>query len=219
MSKSGMAGLPPAFSLRLRESTREAHDRAESQEFIQRLLDGSLHGRAVTALMRALMPVYVELERQLARFAEDPSVVLFDHRALDRAERLHADLVAAGIGAQGTPSPAVRHYVEVIEASAQSPQRLLAHHYTRYLGDLAGGQVISRLVQRHYDIASERLSYYDFSELGDTHHYRRTYRALLDLVPWSPSEQAEFIAECEVGYDANALLFAELARDSWLESR
>jgi hypothetical protein len=43
------------------------------------------------------------------------------------------------------------------------------------------------------------------------HHYRRQYKAILDLVPWSDVERAEFVAECIVAYRANAILFDELA--------
>ena len=201
---------PPAFSLRLREATSAAHDQAESQQFIQMLMAGSLNVRALVSLLESLVPVYTELEEQMKAHTADPTVGLFDHRALDRTERLCADLECFGSRGRMIDSPAVSAYVAAISESAASPHRLLAHHYTRYLGDLAGGQAISRLVQRHYGVSADHLTYYDFSDLGDTHHYRRTYRALLDLVPWTPTEQAEFIAECEVAFESNSVLFAEL---------
>jgi heme oxygenase (biliverdin-producing, ferredoxin) len=201
---------PPAFSLRLREATSAAHDQAESQQFIQMLMAGSLNVRALVSLLESLLPVYAELEEQMKAHASDSTVGLFDHRALDRTQRLQADLERFGSRGRMFDSSAVSAYVDAISASASSPHRLLAHHYTRYLGDLAGGQAISRLVQRHYGVSADHLTYYDFSGLGDTHHYRRTYRALLDLVPWTPTEQAEFIAECEVAFESNSRLFAEL---------
>lgn len=207
----------PAFTFRLREATSAAHDHAESEKFIQLLMNGSLNVRALVMLLESLLPVYTELEQQMKVHTTDPTVGLFDHRALDRAQRLCADLDSFGSRRSHGRSPAATGYVEVISASAEAPQRLLAHHYTRYLGDLAGGQAISRLVQRHYGVCADHLTYYDFSDLGDTPHYRRTYRALLDLVPWTPTEQAEFIAECEVAYEMNRLLFAELGERCGLE--
>lgn len=97
-----------------------------------------------------------------------------------------------------------------IEASATSPQRLIAHHCTRYLGDLAGGQVIAAMMRRHDGVEPEALTFYDFTALGDTMHYRRRYKALLDRVPWSPAEQAEFIAECRVAFAWNTEVFGQL---------
>lgn len=211
MTLVGLHSASP-FSRRLREATSAAHDRAESQQFIQLLLKGSLNVRALVLLLESLLPVYEQLEVHMRDQAAEPTVGLFDHRSLDRAQRLRDDLARFGRCGIPGPNPAVDAYVNVIADSAASPQRLLAHHYTRYLGDLAGGQVISRLVQRHYGVPESHLSYYDFSDLGDTHHYRKTYRALLDLVQWTLDEQAEFIEECERAYTANAVLFAALAQ-------
>ena len=203
------------FCERVRRSTAAAHDAAEHQRFIHALLSGGLDVRSVVLLLESLLPVYAELEAQLTAQREDATVGLFDHRALDRAPRLRADLARLGRrDPRPAPTPAVRAYVDIVRESATTPPRLLAHHYTRYLGDLAGGQAISRLVQRHYGLSPEQLTSYDFSDLGDTVHYRKQYRALLDLLPWSPTEQAEFIAECALAFEASARLFAELGARS-----
>ncbi len=206
------------FCTRLKTQTASAHRRAESSIFIQELMAGSLNVRAVVSLLAALEPVYQALEGTLRSMDSDPTIALFDHRTLDRADRLKADLHSSGRVHTDDPPKATHTYVEIIASAAGSPQRLLAHHYTRYLGDLAGGQAISRLVQRHYGIDSEQLTYYDFSAMGNTHHYRKQYRALLDLLPWSPVEQAVFIAECEIAYDINAALFVELGQQLGLET-
>jgi heme oxygenase len=210
---------PATFCATIKERTAAAHERAESQGFIRSLLSGELNVRSLVLLLEHLEPVYEELEGRLRMASQDPSVALFDHRRLDRRPRLREDLRRLGRRTTASPGPATLEYVRVIRASAASPQRLLAHHYTRYLGDLAGGQVIARLVERHYGVSGAHLTYYDFSDLGDLVHYRKQYRALLDLLPWSPAEQAEFIAECEVAYDANSRLFAELAGCCGLEQR
>lgn len=206
------------FCTRLKTQTAPAHRRAESSLFIQELMAGSLNVHAVMTLLAALEPVYQRLERMLRSVGSDPTIALFDHRALDRADRLFADLRSYGRGHTGDLPKATYAYVELITSAAGSPQRLLAHHYTRYLGDLAGGQAISRLVQKHYGIDPEQLTYYDFSAIGDTYHYRKQYRALLDLLPWSPVEQAVFISECETAYDINAALFMEIGQQLRLES-
>jgi len=55
------------------------------------------------------------------------------------------------------------------------------------------------------------LSFYDFSDLGDVVHYRRRYKSLLDLVPWSEAERGDFIDEAQLAFALNAALFDELA--------
>ena len=208
---------PTTFCATIKERTAAAHRRAESQAFIRSLMSGELNVRSLALMLEHLQPVYEELEAQLRLAQADPSVGLFDHRRLDRAVRLRNDLRGLGRRTAAVPGCATREYVAAVRASAASPQRLLAHHYTRYLGDLAGGQAIATLVERHYGLSRAQLSYFDFSDLGDLVHYRRQYRALLDLLPWSPTEQAEFITECEVAFDLTGRIFGELALASGLQ--
>lgn len=161
--------------------TRLDHERAERSPFIVGLLAGELDRRAHVELLRALLPVYQALEQLLLIQGEEASISLFDA------------------------------YVSVVREAAVSPQRLLAHHYTRYLGDMAGGRVIASRLRREYDIDQSALTYYDFGGLEDVHSYRRQYRSRLDEVPWTAAEQAEFIGECSLAYRANSQLFGELA--------
>jgi len=199
------------FCERVKAATARLHDQAETRPFISSLMGGSLNVRAYARYIQALQPVYQVLE-EVMRDLEDPVVGVFDHRGLDRSDRMIADLLSFGLSAGDRVSAATRNYREAIAASAADPHRLLAHHYTRYLGDMAGGQAVSRLMQRHYNIDRVSLTFYDFSALGDTHHYRKQYKNLLDLLPWSPIEQAEYIAESQVAYQLNIELFDELGR-------
>jgi heme oxygenase (biliverdin-producing, ferredoxin) len=199
------------FATQLREATREAHDAAESAPFIQQLMGGSLQTRHYVDLLLALEPVYGAMEEEFRAHGEESSVALFDHRKLDRHARIVHDLAGFGQIPGSRPLPtAVDDYVAAVHEAAASPQRLLAHHYTRYLGDLAGGQAIAARLRQHYDLDPEVLTFYDFSDLGDLVHYRRRYRDLLDLVPWSAAERADFVAESQRVFALNAALFHAL---------
>lgn len=202
------------FLEQVRSRTRAAHDAAERSVFVTALLDGRLDRRAYVELLRALAPVYRALEQSMRATADEASVALFDHRRLDRYERIRADLACFGQDPDGCarrPVPATDTYVAAVRAAAESPQRLLAHHYTRYLGDMAGGRVIASRMATEYDVEAAALTYYDFSDLGDVRHYRKRYTALLDLVPWSEQEREGFIDECLAAFSLNAALFADLA--------
>jgi heme oxygenase len=199
------------FTTTLREATREAHDNAEAAPFIQQLMAGSLQVRQYADLLLSLEPVYGAMEQQFRAHADESSIALFDHRRLDRHARLVHDLAALGQRPGSRPVPgAVDTYVTAVHDAARSPQRLLAHHYTRYLGDMAGGQAIAARLRTHYGLESDALTLYDFSDLGDLVHYRRRYRDLLDLVPWSDVERAEFIDESKRVFALNSALFTAL---------
>lgn len=202
------------FMTEVRERTRAAHDAAERSTFITALLDGRLDRRAYVELLRSLAPVYRALEQGLRATADESSVALFDHRRLDRYDRIRADLAYFGQDPDRCarrPLRASDAYVTAVRDATSTPQRLLAHHYTRYLGDMAGGRIVASRLSSEYAIDSAALTYYDFSGLGDVRHYRRRYTDLLDLVPWSEEERREFVDQCLLAFALNASLFAELA--------
>ncbi len=200
------------FSDTVRQDTRVDHEQAERSAFIVSLLGGELDKRAHVELLKALHPVYRELERSLVEQSGQPSIDLFDDRRLDRCERIADDLRTYGVDADTEGSlSASRAYVELIHDAAQSPQRLLAHHYTRYLGDMAGGRVIASRLASQYGIEPSALTYYDFSGLDDVHAYRKQYKVHLDEAAWTEAERAEFIEESRRAYRANSELFADLA--------
>lgn len=206
-----MTNCPP-LSEEVVTRTKAAHDRAEARPFVAELMAGSLSVRAYVDYLAVLAPVYGELERQLRATKDEASIALFDHRRLDRYDRIRSDLRGFGQDVEtSSPGQATIHYVEAVTSAAQIPQRLIAHHYTRYLGDLAGGQVIARCMAQYYDIPDALLTFYDFSDLGDVVHYRRRYKSLLDLVPWSTDEKQQFIDEVSTAFELNSALFDELS--------
>lgn len=201
------------FADAVRMETRADHESAERSPFIIALLAGELDRRAHVEFLASLLPVYQALEQLLLVQGEDASIKVFDDRRLDRRARIAADLRTLGDDPDldSVQLPASRVYVRTVREAAASPQRLLAHHYTRYLGDMAGGRVIASRLRSEYDLDASALTYYDFSELDDVHHYRKQYRVGLDEVPWTDAEQAEFVEECRLAYRANTQLFGELA--------
>ena len=102
--------------------------------------------------------------------------------------------------------------MERINATANVPERFLAHHYLRYLGDLSGGQAIAALVARHYGIPAEALSMYRFTELPKPKIFKDSYRELLDNAPLTEEQRQALIDETVEGFRINASLFAQLGR-------
>ena len=58
--------------------------------------------------------------------------------------------------------------------------RLIAHAYTRYLGDLSGGQIVQRLLAKSLGLRPEQLSMYDFSGFPDPAALKTEYRHALE---------------------------------------
>ena len=198
------------LSTALRQATMEVHERAHHSSFMGALLAGDLPLTHVALLVEQHRAIYGALEAASDALADDPVAGPFVIDELRRVPALRADLAALG-STSPRVLPATRAYVARICSSIDDPPRFVAHHYTRYLGDLAGGQVVRKLLERTYGITGPGSSFYDFTALGSPSKFRTRYRALLDAAPWGPAEHARVSGEAVHAFELNIAVFDELA--------
>lgn len=174
----------PSLASRLREETREAHRAAERGHLVGRLLRGRVSRSTYVAYIAAMYRVYTALEAGLERHRPLAALAPLHWPALWRGDALARDLAAlAGPGWMGHVARdiAAEPYVDRLRGLDRSaPALLVAHVYTRYLGDLSGGQFLRAGAAR---VAPEALDFYDFSAVGDLDQARKSLRARLDAVP------------------------------------
>lgn len=206
------------FSARLKDVTKADHDEAEGSEFITTLMNGTRSSRDYVLLLSQYTYIYAALETEVRALAGDPDLAaIFDLR-LERSPQIKADLdgllPAHGLADIPAPLPATRDYVQHIRAAAQDPARIVAHHYLRYLGDLSGGQIIGRLVERHYGIAQDDLSMWRFEGIDKYKPCKDEYRAKLDAYAVTPERASSLLDEAAKGFTLNKALFGELLTQS-----
>ena len=219
MSTTETTDIETQFSARIRAATMGAHRDAERSSYVHRLMRGQLPLDGVADLMVQHHAIYGSLERTGDALATDPIVGPFLGPELLRVPRIEADLqrlVGSDWSERFSVHPATVAYVETIAATGEHPERFVAQHYTRIMGDLSGGQMIKRTLERHYgDDVVGALSFYDF-DIDDMDAYKDAYRARLDESPWSEDERDAFIDETNRAYTANSSVFGELDR-AWAE--
>ena len=170
------------------------------------LMKGELDSEAYFDYIAQLAPIYEALETWNS---DSP---FFDRR-LDRFERIIADLEHSGTKVVSNQTiEYVDHIKNLIKEKDEI--RLLAHHYTRYLGDLSGGQAIGSLVARNLSIPPNFLSFYDFDDIGDRVRYKETYRQNLDTLI-SEEDYEIFINEVILAFEHNRKIFFALG-ERWL---
>ena len=203
------------FSRRLRAATWDEHRKANQSAFMRGLFAGELPPARFAALSTQLYFVYAELERVAEAMRGDPEAGPFLSRGLTRLPALEADLAhyhGAGWREIVTPGPAARAYVRRVAATEGWPGGLVAHHYTRYMGDLSGGGIITRVAAEQYGIAGTGLSFYEFPEIPDAKAFKEEYRRRLDgLAAGDEPERDRIVAETQAAYALNLALLDELA--------
>lgn len=204
----------PTFSARLKAETAARHDAAEHSTFMTDLMGGKLSAADYQRLLNQYVYIYEALEEVAAVFRANPTPLTepFTLEGLDRLPAIRADLTALGQAEVDPALPATAAYAEAIRATASAPERFIAHHYLRYLGDLSGGQAVAALMARHYGLGEEALSMYRFEDLPKPKVFKDSYRSLLDEAPMTDDQRQALIDEALAGFDHNSRVFDELAQ-------
>ncbi len=209
------AGAPDdvaPLSLRLRDATSMLHRRAERAGIMPALLQGRLPLVGYVDLLTQLERLYGALERGLDAGGA-PAVP----PALRRLSALRGDLAllraraaAGGIVPPAPPLAITRHYTRRLAwLAGRDPVRLAAHAYVRYLGDLAGGQALRRVVGRAYGLADAGLCFYDFGPLDAAAALALELRAMLDALPATRADA--LLTEACWAFEAHVTMFDVLA--------
>ena len=202
------------LSVMMRDGSQTEHKDAESSSFMAELLEGRVNETGYAEYLAMLRPVYAALESAAARLAADPIVGTIIDPAINRLAAIDQDL-AYWSGRAELPqvrSDAVDAYVARIEATVADPVLFVAHHYTRYLGDLSGGQAIGRILARTFGLENgEGIAFYAFESVPKPKPYKDQYRARLDALPLTPADQQRVVDEVKTVFGLNGALFAELS--------
>ena len=203
------------LSAAMRQGSLAEHQAAEDSAFMAALLGGRVNEQGYADYLLRLRPVYAVLEEVTAAHADDPAVAAVRDPAIERLATIDADLEHWSPGAVlAVDSPATAAYCARIRAAAAEwPTLLVAHHYTRYLGDLSGGQAIGRLLDRTFELDGAGIDFYAFPAIEKPKIYKDGYRARLDGLGLSEGEVARVVEEVKLAFRLNQAVFAELAQN------
>ncbi|WP_055550873.1 heme oxygenase (biliverdin-producing) [Streptomyces sp. NBRC 110028] len=213
-----MDAAPTPFSALLRAASHEQHTEVAGSAFMGDLLGGRLGVDAYRRYTEQLWFVYRALESAPGRLAEDPVAGPFVTLDLARTRELERDLTHLGgprwrSGLE--PLPATERYAARVEACVRDwPAGLVAHHYTRYLGDLSGGQIVRAMAEKTwgFDRKGDGVRFYVFESIDNPAAFKRDYRALLDALPVDDLEKQRVVDECKRAYGLNSAILGDLGR-------
>ncbi|WP_341976901.1 biliverdin-producing heme oxygenase [Microbacterium sp. LWO13-1.2] len=205
-----------SFSAALRERSSGSHSTSEHAGFMASLLSGDASRDDYTALVAQHYFIYEALESAAERMRHDAVASVFLSDKLTRLPALEADLeflVGPDWRERITFLPTTRRYVDRIrQVGATWPGGFVAHHYTRYLGDLSGGVFIGRVMARRFGFQTNGVGFYLFDDIADPSAFKDVYREQLDAAPWDEAERERVIDEVLLAYRFNTELFEDLDR-------
>ncbi|HEY9742566.1 MAG TPA: heme oxygenase (biliverdin-producing) [Coleofasciculaceae cyanobacterium] len=203
------------LATKLREGTKKAHTMAENVGFVKCFLKGVVEKTSYRKLVSNLYFVYSAMEEEMERHSSHPILSKIYFQQLNRKKTLEQDLsfyYGANWREQVAPSPAAQAYVQHIrEVSASEPELLIAHSYTRYLGDLSGGQILKNIAQRAMNLSEgQGTAFYEFKEIPDEKAFKANYRKVLDELPIDETTADRIVDEANATFGMNMKLFQEL---------
>ena len=207
------------LSAALKTGTAESHEAAENVHFVRNFIKGEIDRELYKDLVSGLYHTYVALERLLDEHAPKYFGPCHFPAELGRVESLREDMEywhGDGWDKHGSacalPSPAVKDYVDRLEEVAgMDPLLLLSHAYTRYLGDLSGGKVLSRIARRALNLdGNDGLAFYDFERVPSAKLFKDSYRRSMDGLDLTEREIGRVVAEANVAFALNMRVFEEL---------
>lgn len=202
------------LSKQIKEGTKKSHTMAENTGFITCFLKGVVEKKSYVTLMSDLYHVYSAMEEEIEKHKNDPVVSKIYYPELFRKESIEKDLqyyLGDDWKSQVTQTNSCKEYVgRIRDVSGFSPMLLISHHYTRYIGDLSGGQVLKGIAQTALGVEDDAMNFYIFKDIPDEKKFKNDYRNTLDSLPLSQTQIDLIIAEANNAFKYNMKVFNEI---------
>lgn len=203
------------LSTELREGTKKAHTMAENMGFVRCFLRGVVEKNSYRKLVANFYYAYTAMEEELERHKDHPVVSKIYFPELHRKASLESDLAyyyGPNWANEISMTPGGQRYVDRIrEVGNNAPELLVSHSYTRYIGDLSGGQILKGIAQRAMNLSEgEGTAFYEFPEISDEKAFKAKYRESMDAAPVDDAMITRIVEEANDAFGVNMQMFQEL---------
>ena len=199
------------FSKKIKKDTSKSHSMAENTGFVTNFLAGVVSKESYKQLIADFYFIYTALEEQVEKFKDDPFIAPIAFDELKRVPALEKDCEFYwGENWRNTISPtdACKNYVKRVKKI--DAKFLVGHHYTRYLGDLSGGQILRNIANKSMNLDGKGLAFYDFEGIPNAKGFKERYRHALDNLPITWSDGELIINEANYAFKLNMDVFDEI---------
>lgn len=198
----------------LKEGTKKSHSMAENMGFIKCFLKGVVEKNSYRKLASNLYFVYGAMEEEMERLKDHPLISKIYFPELNRQPSLAKDLqfyYGNNWRNEIAITPAGQVYVDRIhEIANTAPELFAAHSYTRYLGDLSGGQILKGIAEKAMNLDGQGTAFYEFETISDEKEFKNKYRQALNDLPVDLATAEKIVDEANAAFKMNMNMFEEL---------
>ncbi|XP_041789302.1 heme oxygenase-like [Chelmon rostratus] len=206
------------LSEQIKKVTKESHVRAENTELMLSFQRGQVTLQQYKLLLCSLYEIYQALEEELERNCNHPGVApIYFPAELARLEAIEKDLeFFYGQNWREkivVPAATKRYSHRLRQIGKENPEFLVAHAYTRYLGDLSGGQVLGRIAQKSMGLKDrEGLAFFAFPGVSSPNLFKQLYRSRMNSVELTEEERNGVLEEAVRAFEFNIQVFDDLQK-------
>jgi heme oxygenase len=213
----------PDLQQKMKELSAEQHRTAEACAFLKNLCAShQVSERAYAQYLTDLLPIYRTIEGFLQEHRQVPCLAPLCIPEIFREKKIVEDLKLFEKGGVIQSPPSVDYQNHLMHIGHHKPHLLIPHAYARYLGDLAGGQIIGRHVREIWP-GKAAVLYYDFSDwqarypdIKSPFGMMKIYSALLNSLPLTSEQYREILGEVSSPFEhAVAMLKAIEVMPGW----
>lgn len=206
------------LSEQIKKVTMESHVRAENTELMLSFQRGQVTLPQYKLLLCSLHEIYQALEEELDRNCDHPGVApIYFPAELGRVMSIEKDLEYF-YGPEWrerilVPAATKRYCHRLRQIGKENPELLVSHAYTRYLGDLSGGQVLGRIAQKSMGLkGSEGLSFFAFPGVSSPNLFKQLYRSRMNSIELTEEEKNSVLDEAVTAFEFNIQVFDDLQK-------
>ncbi|KTF90279.1 hypothetical protein cypCar_00028635 [Cyprinus carpio] len=190
------------LSEQIKAATKDSHVRAENTQLMLSYQKGQITPTQYKLLLCSLYEIYQALEEELDRNAAHPAVQpVYFPQELARLESLELDL-------EHFFGPHWRKRI-----GRNRPDLLVAHAYTRYLGDLSGGQVLGKITQKSLGLSGNKgVLFFSFPGVTSPNRFKQLYRSRMNSIELTEQQRWDVLDEATTAFELNIEVFDDLQK-------
>lgn len=200
----------------LKTGTKDVHtvaDKLFTENFVKDTMDRVTYRHFLSQLYF----LYDAMEEELRRNEKHPIVgpVHFPDE-LERMASIEEDLAyyyGPAWRSEISCLPSTRRYVDrVRKIGSEQPELLISHAYTRYLGDVSGGQILKRIIGRLLSLPADGsgIAFFEFSRMESIPKFKQFYNSRMNSLELDDDTMSALVDEANVSFQFSVNVFAEV---------